>query len=79
MEVVTTELAKTRTKLATQRTFLAYMRTGFTIAGIAGVFKKPYIVAFGLIMIVLSTVQYYLLLQNIDNNTMDLQKCIIYH
>ena len=69
-----TDLAKLRTKLASQRTYLAYMRTGFAIASIAGVFKKPYLVIFGLIMILLSSIQYYLLLKNIETNTMDLSK-----
>lgn len=65
------ELSKTNTKLASQRTFLAYMRTGFGIAGIAGIFKKPYLVAFGLIMIVLSTVQYYLLLKDVESDNVN--------
>lgn len=68
------ELSKTNTKLASQRTLLAYMRTGFGIASIAGAFKKTYIVVFGLFMILLSSVQYYLLLQNIEEKTMDLRK-----
>ena len=46
------ELAKIRTKLANQRTYLAYMRTGFTIATIAGIFKKMWIILFGIIMII---------------------------
>ena len=66
-------LDKLRTKLSSQRTYLAYMRTGFAISSIAGVFKKPYLVVFGLIMIVLSTIQYYLLLQNIETNSMNLK------
>ena len=67
------DLSKLRTKLSSQRTYLSYMRTGFAIASIAGVFKKPYLVIFGLIMIVLSTIQYYLLLQNIETNSMNLK------
>lgn len=46
------------TKLANHRTYLAYMRTGFAIAGIAGSFKKFWIVLFGMIMVIASTVQY---------------------
>ncbi len=54
----TNELAVKRTQLANQRTYLAYMRTGFAIAGIAGAFKKLWIVLFGIIMIIGSTFQY---------------------
>ena len=47
------DLAKIRTKLANHRTYLAYMRTGFAISAIAGSFKKPYLVLFGIIIIIL--------------------------
>ena len=40
MPVSSNDLAIQRTKFANQRTYLAYMRTGFGIAGIAGAFKK---------------------------------------
>jgi len=63
-----TDLAKIRTKLASQRTYLAYMRTGFAIAAIAGSFKKLYLVLFGMVMIILSTIQYYLILKSINND-----------
>lgn len=62
------ELAKTRTKLANQRTYLAYVRTGFSIASIAGVFKKKYIALFGLLMIIISSIQYIIILKHINNN-----------
>ena len=39
-ELTSYELAIKRTKLANERTYLAYMRTGFGIAALAGVFKK---------------------------------------
>ena len=54
------------TKLANQRTYLAYVRTGFVIAGVSGVFKKYWIAIFGLIMIIGSTVQYYLINEDLD-------------
>ena len=53
------ELAITRTQLANQRTYLAYMRTGFTVAAVAGTFKKWYLGLFGLLMVLVSTLQYY--------------------
>ena len=62
------ELAILRTKLANQRTYLAYVRTGAVIAGIAGTFKQMYIVYLGLFIIFASTVQYYLLNKNISTD-----------
>lgn len=56
------------TKLANQRTYLAYVRTGFIIAGVAGIFKKKWIGICGLIMIIGSTYQYYSLNSDLDNN-----------
>ena len=58
MTVFVNELAIQTTKLANQRTYLAYMRTGFVIAAIAGNFKKYWVMSFGLVMIVLSSMQY---------------------
>ena len=54
------------TKLANQRTYLAFVRTGFVIAGVAGVFKKNWIAFFGIIMIIGSTVQYYLINRDLN-------------
>lgn len=64
----TTELAIERTKLANQRTYLSYMRTGFTIASIAGVFKKWWITFFGIFMILTSTFQYYIINYDLSKN-----------
>ena len=58
-----------RTKLANQRTFLAYIRTGFAIAGIAGTFKKYWIALFGIIMIIISSLQYFLINQQLNEKT----------
>ena len=54
-------------KMANQRTYLAYVRTGFVISGVAGVFKKKWIAVFGIIMILGSTIQYYLINRDLDN------------
>ena len=65
------------TKMANQRTYLAYVRTGFVIAGVAGVFKKNWIAFFGIVMIIGSTFQYYLInhdlneKKNITNDLFD--------
>ena len=61
MGISSNDLAIQRTKFANQRTYLSYMRTGFIIAAIAGIFKKYWIVFFGVFMIAMSTVQYYFL------------------
>ena len=61
------ELAIQRTKLANQRTYLAYIRTGFVIASIAGTFKKMWIVAFGLLMTCGSSIQYYFAIKHLNN------------
>ena len=62
-------LAIRRTKLANQRTYLAYMRTGFVISGFAGVFKKYWIAVFGIIMIIISSLQYFLINQQLNEKT----------
>ena len=59
------ELALIRTKLANQRTYLAFLRTGIIISGIAGIFKSFYVVFFGLFMILVSAVQYIYINYNI--------------
>ena len=70
-------LAIQRTKLANQRTYLAYMRTGFVIASVAGTFKKIWIVAFGITMIMGSLIQYGIINyrltndKDLNNTTMD--------
>ena len=61
------ELAIKRTKMANERTYLAYMRTGFGIAALAGVFKKWWIIIFGIIMLILSTLQYHIVNNRLNN------------
>ena len=66
-EISSIKLAIKRTKLANERTYLAYMRTGFGIASLAGIFKKGWIFIFGIVMLVLSTVQYYITNNQLNN------------
>ena len=66
LAIYRTKLAIQRTKLANQRTYLAYMRTGFAIASIAGVFKKMWIAAFGIIMIIFSSIQYLIINERLN-------------
>ena len=63
----TLDYAMVNTKLANQRTYLSYVRTGFVISGVAGIFKKYWIAVFGLIMIIGSTIQYYLINNDLNN------------
>ena len=65
-EIMKHDYAISNTKLANQRTYLAYVRTGFVIAGVAGVFKKYWIAFFGMLMILGSTVQYYLINRDLN-------------
>ena len=74
METNNIDYTITNTKLANQRTYLAYVRTGFVIAGVAGVFKKKWIAIVGAIMIIGSTIQYYLI-----NNYLNDKKNINLH
>lgn len=67
MTVSSNLLAIKTTKLANQRTYLAYMRTGFAIATFAGAFKKIWIAVFGVIMIIVSLIQYFLINNKLTN------------
>jgi uncharacterized membrane protein YidH (DUF202 family) len=63
---IKSDYAIANTKMANQRTYLAFVRTGFVIAGVAGVFKKKWIAFFGIIMIIGSTIQYYLINRDLN-------------
>lgn len=77
MSITNNDLAIQRTKFSNQRTYLAYMRTGFGIAALAGTFKKFWIMTFGLIMIIMSSLQYVMIndslsgKKKINNNLFD--------
>jgi len=63
------QLAILRTKLANQRTYLAYLRTGLAVAGLGGYFKYIYIFILGLIMMIVSFIQYYLITKNMNRQS----------
>lgn len=70
-----TQLSYLRTKLANNRTFLSYMRTGFVITGVAEIYKKRWFVFFGIFMLLISSIQYYIINDYLDkkipiNNTL---------
>ena len=60
-------LAIERTKLANQRTYLAFIRTGFAISAISGYFKKKVIFFFGIFILIFSTAQYIYIAYSLDN------------
>lgn len=69
MTVTSNDLAYIRTQLANNRTYLAYVRTGFAIAAIAGIYKKFYFVIYGLIILFGSTIQYLYIEYHLDNRS----------
>jgi|SaaInlStandDraft_4_1057021.scaffolds.fasta_scaffold17862_2 hypothetical protein len=62
------ELSIFNTKLANQRTYMAYARTSLIIAAIAGTFKNMYVVAIAIFFMVVSTYQYYMIDKNLNEN-----------
>lgn len=54
-----TQLAVYRTQLANENTYMDYIRTGLAIVAVAIPFRKYYIVFLGLILILISTLEYY--------------------
>ena len=68
MSLDMTNLAIQRTKLANLNTYLAYIRTGFGISSVAGSFKKRYIFFFGIMIILVSTYQYWYINNKLDKN-----------
>ena len=46
-------------QLSNERTYMAYIRTGLAIAAIALPFKKYKLVALGIFMILIGTIEYY--------------------
>jgi len=68
MVLDTTILAIQRTKMANLTTYLSYIRTGFAISAIAGNFKKLYIFIFGIIIISVSTYQYWYINDKLDKH-----------
>jgi uncharacterized membrane protein YidH (DUF202 family) len=68
--ITSNQLAILRTKLANQRTYLAYLRTGLAVAALGGYFKYIYIFILGLIMMVVSFIQYYLITKNMNEENL---------
>ena len=64
-KIDTNYLALYRTQLANQNTYMADIRTGLAITAIAIPFKKYYIVVLGLLMIFVSTFEYYYISSNL--------------
>jgi uncharacterized membrane protein YidH (DUF202 family) len=71
-KVSSNELAKMRTALANQRTYLAYTRTGFAVVAIAAKFKSNIVIAVGMLLIAVGVYQYYTIATDIENNKISL-------
>jgi uncharacterized membrane protein YidH (DUF202 family) len=56
------------TKLANQRTYLSYFRTGLAIAALAGKTKNHIVAVYGIVMIIFSTLQYHYSIKSLDMN-----------
>ena len=65
------KLALQRNKLANQNTYLSYMNNGFNIAAIGMLEKKIWICIFGIIMLILSSIQYMKINNKLDDNKVD--------
>lgn len=63
-----------KTKLANQRTYLAYMRTGIAISLFAKTYNKNYILFFGIFMVLISTIQYIIITNDLNQNNIGLSK-----
>jgi uncharacterized membrane protein YidH (DUF202 family) len=60
------KLAIMNSKLSNERTYMAYMRTGLAIAAIALPFKRFRLVAIGILMIIIGTIEYYYIIYILD-------------
>ncbi len=63
-------LAQMRTLLANQRTYLAYIRTGFAVTALAIKTKSNIVIAIGMLLIGVGLYQYYTTASNIEKGTM---------
>jgi uncharacterized membrane protein YidH (DUF202 family) len=71
-------LAILRTKLANQRTYMAFVRTGAVIAAAAGSFKSPKIILIAILLIIASTWQYFLVNKNVVQEEMVISDFVDY-
>ena len=72
MKYNSTSLSNVRTRLSNQRTYLAYMRTGLAISGVAAATQNYVIMSYGILMLIISTVQYILIEQSLENKELEL-------
>ena len=64
----TNSLAKLRTLLANERTYLSYIRTGFATTLLAVTIKNDIVIIIGTILILFGLYQYYTIATNLENN-----------
>ena len=77
MNLDMTYLSIQRTKMANLNTYLSYIRTGFAISAIAGNLKKIYIFLFGIIIILVSTYQYWYINDKLEKTFLQTLLCQI--
>jgi hypothetical protein len=65
-------------KLSNERTYMAYIRTGLAIAAIALPFKKYKLVALGILMIFIGTIEYYYIRYLLNLKTLPVYKDFTY-
>jgi uncharacterized membrane protein YidH (DUF202 family) len=63
-------LAQLRTLLANQRTYLAYIRTGFVVTALAIKTKRNIVIAIGMFLIAVGLYQYYTTATTIEKGQM---------
>jgi len=72
------KLAIMNSKLSNERTYMAYIRTGLAIAAIALPFKKYKLVALGILMILIGTIEYYYVRYLLNLKTLTVYKDFTY-
>ena len=66
LAVYNTQLSVYRTQLSNENTYMVYIRTGLAIVALAIPFRKYYIIFLGLILILISTLEYYYIGYHLD-------------
>ena len=72
------KLAIMESKLSNERTYMAYIRTGLAIAAIALPFKKYKLVALGILIIFIGTIEYYYVRYLLNLKTLPVYKDFTY-
>ena len=66
LALYSTQLSVYRTQLANENTYMDYIRTGVAIVAFAIPFRKYYIILLGVLLILISTLEYYYVGYHLD-------------